>query len=97
MTRQPATGGRGTPVMLGCTLLSMPSADEIPAALTLEEWRIVQMALDTQFYEDEHAKPGGVIPQGRRARADQTESRLALLAAIDHKIAAATGLSPMLS
>jgi hypothetical protein len=84
MTRQPATGGRGTPVMLGCTLLSMPSADEIPAALTLEEWRIVQMAL-------------GVIPQGRRARADQTESRLALLAAIDHKIAAATGLSPMLS
>jgi hypothetical protein len=75
----------------------MPSADEIPAALTLEEWRIVQMALDTQFYEDEHSKPGGVTPQGRRARGEQAESRLALLAAIDQKIAESTGLPPMLS
>jgi hypothetical protein len=82
---------------LGCTLLAMPSADEIPAALTLDEWRIVQMALDTQFYEDEHSKPGGLTPQGRRTRADQTEARLALLAAIDQKIATSTGLPPMLS
>ncbi len=75
----------------------MPTSDPIPVALTAEQWQVVQTALDTQYYEDEHRSPGGLSPTSRRQRRDETDERLAALVEIDREIASATGLDALLS
>jgi hypothetical protein len=75
----------------------VPTSDTIPVALTADQWRLVQMALDTQFYEDEHRKPIGISRERRQERRGQARSRLEGLVEIDRTIANSTGLEPLLS
>jgi hypothetical protein len=63
----------------------------VPVRLTLGQWAVVQEALDTYFYEVEHAGPGGLRPNTRARNAARREQVLAMVLAIDAAIADQAG------
>jgi hypothetical protein len=59
------------------------------------DWRLIQEALDTEFYETEHWEPGG-LTKGRRVRnRERRQARMAHLTRLDEAIGQATGLGPL--
>ncbi len=75
----------------------MTPSDLTPVALTAEQWRLVQMGLDTQCYEDEHRRVTGLSRQRRQEQRDRARERLESLIEIDLAIARSTGLDSLLS
>lgn len=73
----------------------MTEGDAIAVVLSQGEWRIVQEALDVYYYETEHNPPGGIRPSHRERRRPQRDERLEILAEVDRRIGAATGLGPL--
>jgi hypothetical protein len=73
------------------------STDSAPVALGLEQWRVVQSALDAQYHDDDHGPVGGVSRQRRQELRAHRRDRLAMLVEIDQMIAHSTGLEAMLS
>ena len=81
----------------GCGLSSAAMAEnhEVVVAMSADEWRVVQEALDVYYYETEHEHPVGLTRRRREHQQLDREHRLRLLAEIDEKIGRATGLGPL--
>ena len=73
----------------------MDERDSISITLTKDEWKTIQNALDTYFYEVDHARHVDLTRSARRERAEDRQARLRKLAAIDRKIGEATGSGPV--
>lgn len=69
----------------------------LSVSLGVEQWRVVQRALDSQFYDDEHARPSGLSRRRRQHSRDHQRDRLVMLVEIDRVIADSTGLDALLS
>ena len=73
----------------------MDDTDPITITLTREEWRTIQTALDSHYYETEHAGGPGITRATRQQRAEDRQMRLRALEAIDRKIGEATSDGPV--
>jgi hypothetical protein len=68
--------------------------DEQMVSLTFSksDWRLVQEALDNEYYETEHWEPGGWTTARRARNRQHRETRLDRLRHLDKAIGDATGL-----
>jgi hypothetical protein len=59
------------------------------------DWRLIQEALDNEYYETEHWEPGGLTKDRRARNRQRREARMDRLKQLDEAIGEATGLGPL--
>jgi len=59
------------------------------------DWRLIQEALDTEYYETEHWEPGGLTKDRQARNRQRREARMERLKQLDEAISEATGLGPL--
>jgi hypothetical protein len=59
------------------------------------DWRLIQEALDTEYYETEHGEPGGLTKDRKARNRQRREARMDRLKQLDETIGQATGLGPL--
>ena len=67
----------------------------VSLTFTKSDWRLIQEALDTEYYETEHSEPGGLSKDRRARNRERREARMDRLRRLDETIGQATGLGSL--
>ncbi|RAK30599.1 hypothetical protein B0I29_116258 [Actinoplanes lutulentus] len=67
----------------------------VSMTLSTADWRLIQEALDNEYYETEHGEPGGLTEHRRDLNRQRRSARLDRLKQLDREIGAATGMGPL--
>jgi hypothetical protein len=72
-----------------------PDSQMVSLAFSRSDWRLIQEALDTEYYETEHWQPGGLTKTRRDQKTRRREVRMDRLKHLDEAIGKAIGRGPL--
>jgi hypothetical protein len=66
--------------------MTAPDGQMVSLTFSRSDWRLIQEALDTDYYETEHWEPGGLTKTRRAQKRQHREVRMSRLKHLDEAI-----------